>query len=106
MRVSNRVRGKRQMCIGGRCWDAELRWIWTNWIELKNRYGKRCHVCCERKVWRSDGEVGVRWDVLVWGRVGARPCVSRVLDAARSRRPEVSCMKTFRVARTKRRTIY
>ena len=52
------------------CWDAEMRWIWTNWIELKNRYGKRCRVCCERKVWRSDGEVGVRWDVLVWGRVG------------------------------------
>ena len=27
-------------------------------------------MCCERKVWRNDGEVGIRWDVLVWGRVG------------------------------------
>ena len=26
-------------------------------------------MCCERRVWRSDGEVGVRWDVLVWGKV-------------------------------------
>ena len=26
-------------------------------------------MCCERKVWRSDGEDGAGWDVLVWGRV-------------------------------------
>ena len=27
-------------------------------------------MCCERRVWRNDGEAGIRWDVLVWGRVG------------------------------------
>ena len=27
-------------------------------------------MCCERRVWRNDGEVGIRWDVLVWGRMG------------------------------------
>ena len=47
-----------------------MRWIWIDWIELKNRYGKRCNVCRERGVRRSDGEDGIGWDVLVWGRVG------------------------------------
>ena len=27
-------------------------------------------MCCERKVSRCDGEVGIRWDVLLSGRVG------------------------------------
>ena len=26
------------------CWDSEMRWIWRDWIELKNRYGKWCNV--------------------------------------------------------------
>ena len=39
-------------------------------MELKNRYGKRYSVCCERRIWRNDGEVGERWSVLVWGRGG------------------------------------
>ena len=32
----------------GKCWDSEIRWIWSVWIELKNRCGKRCNVCYER----------------------------------------------------------
>ena len=47
-----------------------MRWIWGDRIELKNRYGKRCNVCRERGVRRSDGEDGIGRGVLVWGRVG------------------------------------
>ena len=43
-----------------------MRWIWIDWIELKNRYGKRCNVCRERGVRRSDGEDGIGWDVIRW----------------------------------------
>ena len=28
-------------------------------------------MCCERRIGRNDVEVGLRWDVLVWGRVGS-----------------------------------
>ena len=27
-------------------------------------------MCCERRAGRNDGDVGLRWDVLVWGRAG------------------------------------
>ena len=37
-----------------------MRWIWGVWIELKNRHGKRCNVCYEQGVRRSNGDVGMR----------------------------------------------
>ena len=53
-----------------------MRWIWGLWIELKNRYGKRCNVCFERRVGRSEvrcwSEAGC--DGLREGGVGRRVC--------------------------------
>ena len=70
MRVAKRGMARRLWIWESECWDAEMRWIWIDWIELKNRHGKRCNVCRERGVRRSDREDGIGWDVLVWGRVG------------------------------------
>ena len=39
-------------------------------MRLKHWYGRRCNVCCERKVGRNNRYVGLRWGVLVRGSVG------------------------------------
>ena len=37
-------RGRGQWIWESGCWDSEVRWIWGDRIELKNRRGKRCTV--------------------------------------------------------------
>ena len=37
-------RGTGQWICESGCWDSDVRWIWDDRIELKNRYEKRCNV--------------------------------------------------------------